>query len=106
MASDPKELVVPEDVSDRYNKLAKDFDNDVNFHEKLMGLGWLRQSLAKRASGHVLEVSVGTGRNAQYYNLKTCKSITMIDQSPEMMEIAREKFNGMIRASLWSEDGG
>lgn len=96
MVSDPEKLVVPEDVSDRYNQLAKDFDKEVDFHEKLIGLGWLRHSLAKRVSGYVLEVSVGTGRNAQYYNLKGCKSITMIDQSLEMVEIARQKFNGMI----------
>ena len=106
MVNDPEKPGVPEDVSDRYNKLAKDFDNNVNLHERLMGLGWLRRSLAKRASGHVLEVSVGTGRNAQYYNPKTCKSITMIDQSPEMMDITRKKFNGMTSALSQSEDGG
>ena len=84
-------LKIPQDVSDRYNNTAKDFDNEVGFTEKIMGIGWLRQSLAKRASGDVLEVSVGTGRNMQYYNLKRCKTITMVDQSGEMIEIARKK---------------
>ncbi|MCJ1251999.1 hypothetical protein MMC30_009237 [Trapelia coarctata] len=87
-----QEANVPDDVSDRYNETAQHFDSDVDFTEKAMGLGWLRKSLAKRASGHVLEVSVGTGRNARYYDLKRCKSITFVDQSPEMVEIAKRKF--------------
>ena len=93
-------LQVPQDVSDRYNDTAKHFDRDVDSTEKWMGIGWLRKSLAKRASGHVLEVSVGTGRNAQYYDLKKCKSITMVDQSAEMIEIAKKKFNGMTISHL------
>ena len=92
--NDDNRLDVPEDVSDRYNKTAESFDDDVDFTEKLMGLGWLRQSLTKRAFGNVLEVSVGTGRNAQYYDIEKCKSITMVDQSSEMIEIARTKFRG------------
>ena len=85
---------IPEDVSDRYNYTARSFDRDVNTTEKLMGLGWLRRSLTKKACGHVLEVSVGTGRNVSYYDTTKCSSITFVDQSAEMMEIARKKFNG------------
>jgi methyltransferase OMS1 len=91
----PQGAKIPEDVPDRYNETAKSFDSEVELTEKLMGLGWRRKSLAKRASGHVLEVSVGTGRNGQYYDLKKCKSITFVDQSPEMIEIAKKKFYGM-----------
>ena len=90
----PEGLPVSEDVSDRYERTAEHFDQDVDFTEKLIGMGWLRQRLTRKASGHVLEVSVGTGRNAAFYNLKGCKSIAMIDQSKEMVKIAREKFNG------------
>lgn len=91
-----KDLVVPEDVSSRYNDTAKNYDNDVDRAERLMGLGWLRQRLARKAFGDVLEVSVGTGRNASYYDLGKCKSITMVDCSPEMVAIARKKFNGEL----------
>ena len=83
------------DVSYRYNETAKNFDNEVGLTEKLMGIGWLRQSLTKRAFGDVLEVSAGTGRNVQYYDLGKCKSITMVDQSEEMLKIAKKKFRGM-----------
>ena len=97
LSSESLELNVPEDVSDRYHKSAKSFDKEVDLSEKLMGLGWLRQNLVRQASGHVLEVSVGTGRNSQYYDLKKCRSITMVDQSAEMIEIAKQKFKGNTR---------
>jgi methyltransferase OMS1, mitochondrial len=84
---------VPLDVSDRYNKTARTYDSDVNLMEKAMWLGRLRKQLIHQATGHVLEVSVGTGRNMQFYSPKTqCKTLTFVDQSPEMIAIAREKF--------------
>ncbi|MCJ1385103.1 hypothetical protein MMC17_008222 [Xylographa soralifera] len=83
---------IPEDVSDRYNYTARTFDRDVDTTEKLMGLGWLRRSLTRQATGHVLEASVGTGRNIKYYDPTNCSSITFVDQSAEMIEIARSKF--------------
>lgn len=89
-----EKLEISVDVSDRYNRTAQTFDKQVNISEKFMGLGWLRRSLTNQACGHVLEVSVGTGRNTQYYDIKKCKSITMVDQSAEMVEVARKKFSG------------
>lgn len=58
------------------------------------------------ARGDVLEVSCGTGRNMDYYELgerrglnekgraevQGCRSVTFVDLSPEMVEIARQKF--------------
>ena len=90
----PEESHILKDVSDRYEITAKHFDQNVDLTEKLMGMGWLRQRLVNKAFGHVLEASVGTGRNAALYKLKDCKRITMIDQSKEMIGIAREKFYG------------
>ena len=40
----------------------------------------------------MLEVSAGTGRNADFYDLKRCKSLTFVDLSDPMMQVAREKF--------------
>lgn len=40
----------------------------------------------------MLEVSAGTGRNAKYYNLKKCKSLTFVDSSGPMLDVARNKF--------------
>ena len=91
----PKKLSVsqvPDDVSNRYNKIAKSFDRDVDFLETVAGYGWLRSWITKQAKGNVLEVSVGTGRNFEYFNLKNCNSITFLDQSQEMVDVAAEKF--------------
>lgn len=93
-AEESRNLQVPEDVRDRYERIAKDYDNKVDFAEKAIWLGRLRESLAKKAYGNVLEVSVGTGRNFKYYDLKQCKSVTMVDHSGEMVKIAAAKFRG------------
>jgi methyltransferase OMS1 len=90
--SDSQALTVPLDVSDRYNKTASSYDADIDTMEKVMGLTRRRRQLVKQTTGHVLEVSVGTGRNMEYYKPKECESLTFVDISPGMMEIAREKF--------------
>ncbi len=99
-------MAVPEDVSDRYNHTAGTFDADVEMSEKLMRLGAKRRELVQRARGDVLEVSCGTGRNIEYYELgekrtvdekgragvRGCRSVTFVDLSPEMVAITRKKF--------------
>jgi len=89
-------LQVPDNVLDRYERTARDYDSEVELAERAMWMGRLRKRLTKRAYGDVLEVSVGTGRNAAYYDLAKCRSVTMLDQSGEMVEIARGKFRGMF----------
>ncbi|KAI9717266.1 MAG: hypothetical protein M1812_004793 [Candelaria pacifica] len=87
-----KHLQVPLDVSDRYKHTAKSFDEDVNLTEKLVGIGRLRQKLSEKAYGTVLEASAGTGRNLQYFALGKITSLTMVDQSAEMIDVAKRKF--------------
>ena len=57
-----------------------------------MGMPLLRRSLARAASGHVLEASAGTGRNNRYYDTGKCESITFVDSSIEMLKIAQKDF--------------
>jgi methyltransferase OMS1 len=101
-----KQLDVPLDVSDRYNNTAQSYDAKVDLAEWILGLGKRRMELAGNARGDVLEVSCGTGRNMEYYHLgqkrgvnkagkselQGCRSLTFVDQSQEMMDIARTKF--------------
>ncbi|KAL4991294.1 methyltransferase domain-containing protein [Aspergillus falconensis] len=111
-------LSVPEDVSDRYNHTARTFDADVELSEKLMRLGAKRRDLVRQARGNVLEVSCGTGRNLEYYELgekrgiidekgrvgvRGCRSVTFVDLSPEMVAIARAKFEKLYPSFVGSE---
>lgn len=101
-----KTLQVPEDVSDRYNATATGYDAEVELGEKFMRLGKRRKELVRMARGDVLEVSCGTGRNMEYYllgerrgrdeqgraEIQGCRSVTFVDLSPQMVEIAQQKF--------------
>lgn len=87
-----QKLEVPEDVSSRYDVTASTFDRDVGCTEWLMGLGRLRKKMARRASGDVLEVSAGTGRNLPYYPWDQCERLTLVDKSRPMLEQARNHF--------------
>ena len=75
-----------------WDEKADNFDSDVDLVEKTSCLWYLRRKLVKQAHGHILEVSAGTGRNFKYYNLDACKSITFLDQSWPMLEIAKRKW--------------
>ncbi|KAJ5095526.1 hypothetical protein NUU61_004882 [Penicillium alfredii] len=99
-------LDVPQDVSARYNETASTFDADVEVSEKAMRLGAKRLDLVRMARGDVLEISCGTGRNLDYYELgerrgvddkghaavRGCRSLTFVDLSPQMVAITRQKF--------------
>lgn len=56
-----------------------------------LGVGRLRRKLLQKASGKVLEVAVGTGKNLLRYP-NGC-AITAIDLSPEMLNVARKRAN-------------
>ncbi|KAI4089501.1 MAG: hypothetical protein LQ344_005327 [Seirophora lacunosa] len=80
------------DVSCRYNATAGTFDKDVDFTERWTGIIKLRRELVQQARGHVLEAAVGTGRNSEFYDFDRVKSLTLLDQSKEMVEVAKAKW--------------
>ncbi|KAF4839948.1 Methyltransferase OMS1 [Colletotrichum siamense] len=63
---------------------ARRFDEYLDGSEWMMGITSLRQKLAAEASGHVVEVAMGTGRNLPFYNwshvVQQPKSATTNDQ--------------------------
>lgn len=121
---DSKKLNVPLDVSDRYNTTAQTYDAEVDAAEKVMRLGKRRKELVQRAKGHVLEVSCGTGRNMEHYILgerrgvdkdgkaevQGCRTVTFVDMSAEMVDIARSKFEKLYPdfklATFQAQDAG
>ncbi|KAI5838629.1 ubiquinone/menaquinone biosynthesis-related protein [Morchella snyderi] len=80
------------DKSHVFEGIAKDYDREIWASEFFMGMPLLRRALGKRAQGDVLEVSAGTGRNVDYFPVKKCSSITMVDTSASMLKEARKKF--------------
>lgn len=80
------------DTSARYDETASTFDMEVSLAEKTSGIMKWRAKLVTKAHGHVLETSVGTGRNMAYYDMSKCSSLTFVDQSAPMVRIARDKF--------------
>lgn len=101
------DLAQQKDVAERYDYTADSFDSEVGLSELLMGVNGMRRKLAEKCSGHVLEVSCGTGRNLGYYDIgkrgKTSAkeegkvdSLTFIDLSPQMVEVCRKKWAALF----------
>lgn len=87
------------DVSGVYNQTAPDFDGEVGFSEMLMGVNRMRKSLAQQCTGHVLEVSCGTGRNLSYYDIWKkghVESLTFVDLSPQMVDMCKKKWEILV----------
>lgn len=73
-------------IWDRY---APRYDQSMDWPDRAL-FGGGREWACAQAAGDVLEVAVGTGRNLPFYGPKV-SSLTGIDLSPAMLEIARER---------------
>jgi ubiquinone/menaquinone biosynthesis C-methylase UbiE len=82
------DLVETERVRKIWQKLAPRYDRDIGLFERLM-LGRGREWVCGQASGEVLEIGVGTGRNFEHY--PSGVQLTGIDFSPEMLGVARRR---------------
>lgn len=72
----------------KYDRFARWYDS-LEGILNLLGLSRLRRVLLRRASGKVLEVAVGTGKNLTYYP-RDCRIIAL-DLSREMLKVARNR---------------
>lgn len=87
-----------------YDRIAQTYDSDIGLDEILMGLTWLRWWIVRSVRGDVLEVSSGTGRNMPYYRPGHIASLTFVDRSVEMQDIARTKWETIVRREPdWKE---
>ena len=75
-------------ISEKYDRVAGWYDW-IEGILNILGLGKLRRQLLGRASGNVLEVAVGTGKNLAYYPPE-CRIIAL-DLSIEMIKVARKR---------------
>jgi ubiquinone/menaquinone biosynthesis C-methylase UbiE len=76
------------EISEKYNRFARWYDW-VEGVPEVLGVRRLRRRLLQRASGRVLEVAVGTGKNLSYY--PEGRWIIGVDVSSKMLSIARKR---------------
>ncbi len=67
------------------------FFTEIGADEVMMGLNLIRWWYIRKATGKVLELACGTGRNFSYYSMKQCDSITAIDSVKDMVTISQNK---------------
>jgi ubiquinone/menaquinone biosynthesis C-methylase UbiE len=70
------------------DKGAPRYDRQMNFFDRVL-FGGGREWACSQARGEVLEIAVGSGRNLPFYPDET--SLTAIEFSPEMLELARQR---------------
>jgi ubiquinone/menaquinone biosynthesis C-methylase UbiE len=75
------------EISEKYDRFARWYDL-VEGVPDVLGVRKLRRRLLRHASGNVLEVAVGTGKNLTYYP-PGCRIIA-VDVSREMLDIAQK----------------
>lgn len=85
-------IPAPRDTTDIFEQMAREYDDKIWFEELTSHIWYRRRQLMKCVSGDVLEVSCGTGRNISYFNPDNITSVTFMDSSKSMLEVAREKF--------------
>lgn len=77
-----------------WDKAAPTYDSRIAFFERIQFAGG-REWLAQRASGRVLEVAIGTGRNLPFY--RSDVTLTGVELSPAMLDIARTRASRLGR---------
>jgi ubiquinone/menaquinone biosynthesis C-methylase UbiE len=71
-----------------YDKSAPRYDRQIKLFERLLFAGG-REWVCSQATGDVLELAVGTGRNLRHYTDEV--RLTGIELSPEMLTLARRE---------------
>ncbi|HJY87582.1 MAG TPA: class I SAM-dependent methyltransferase [Candidatus Acidoferrales bacterium] len=75
-------------IQKKYEEFARWYDFGEAISE-FLAVGRLRKRLLQRASGKVLEIAVGTGKNLPYYP-RNCH-LTAVDLSPARLQLAQER---------------
>jgi ubiquinone/menaquinone biosynthesis C-methylase UbiE len=86
------------EIRQKYDRLARWY-NILDGLPEVLGIKALRRRLLRQASGEVLEIATGTGRNLRHYP-QACR-ITGVDFSAAMLEIARREAHRLdLKAQL------
>jgi ubiquinone/menaquinone biosynthesis C-methylase UbiE len=96
IGSDAKTCETPTAKQRRvWDKAAAGYDKQVAFYERVWFAGG-REWIGSRASGRILDVAVGSGRNLDHYSPDTV--VTGIDLSPAMLALAEKSAASAGRA--------
>src|SRR5947209_12246354 len=71
-----------------YEKEAHKYDREMSFFDRLLFAG-AREWVCAQATGEVLEIGIGTGRNPPHYHEDV--RLTGVELSPAMLELARAR---------------
>ena len=74
-----------------FDKLAAQYDKEIEQDESTSGILELRKELTAQARGRVLEIAGGTGRNLQYYDRGNVAELVLSDASEGMLQVAAKK---------------
>ena len=85
-----------------FNQLAPKYDQEIEKDEATSGIADLRKAMAAQASGNVLEVAGGTGRNLRYYG-SNVTSLLITDYSEAMLQVAARKVAELRAAAAVAE---
>jgi len=81
------EKMTAKQVQSAYNEIADQYDKKIWFDQHILGVARLRKKLLSKAMGKILEVACGTGANLPFFPAGS--DITVVDLSPNMLEVAR-----------------
>jgi ubiquinone/menaquinone biosynthesis C-methylase UbiE len=77
-----------------WDRRSKSYDREMAFFDRRL-FGDSRDWVCRRAVGNVLEVAIGTGLNLAHYPPEV--TLTGIEFSPAMLDLARERAKGLPR---------
>lgn len=89
-------------VQRMYDKVAPRYDRLIELWERVLFSGG-RRWVCDKATGDVLEIALGTGRNLPYYSHDV--RLTGVELSPQMLAVARERATALgVDADLRTGD--
>jgi ubiquinone/menaquinone biosynthesis C-methylase UbiE len=81
-----------QEIARKYDRFARWYDLVEGIPDRL-GLRKLRRRLIQKASGRILEIAVGTGKNLSHYPKSS--HVTAVDLSAQMLDVARRRANSL-----------
>ena len=82
-----------------FDVIAGQYDTVVGSEEWSMGYPLLRKWVLNHASGDVLEISAGTGRNLPHYSMGALRSLTICDLSEPMLQVGQKAYPHSVFSS-------